>query len=178
MPTAKEGPRSHIPPPPPHPPRSGPVPVLQDELGVSKSYKDIHQVTIPKEAIPEVMGSKGSGMAPGHRLWPLPPDHCPFCGRNLVQLSTPPPSLRGREVLEGLTTVGDAPPPPNRGKKRNFTIGKILLGHFWLHKLLGPSPRDALEGGEVPPPSRAPSLCPTTVPLTPSASLNGICDRQ
>ena len=37
--------------------------------------------------------------------------------------------------------------------------------------------RDALEGGEVPP-SRAPGLCPATVPLTPSASLNGICNRQ
>ena len=44
----------------------------------------------------------------------------------------------------------------------------------------GDPPRDALEGGEVPPPpsSRAPSLCPATVPLTPSASLNGICNRQ
>ena len=43
-----------------------------------------------------------------------------------------------------------------------------------------PDPRDALEGGGVPPPppSRAPSLCPATVPLTPSASLNGICNRQ
>ena len=29
-----------------------------------------------------------------------------------------------------------------------------------------------------PPPSRAPSLCPATVPLTPSAGLNGICNRQ
>ena len=39
--------------------------------------------------------------------------------------------------------------------------------------------RDALEGGEVPPsPSKAPRLCPATVPLTPSASLNGICNRQ
>ena len=33
-------------------------------------------------------------------------------------------------------------------------------------------------GGNPPPPSRAPSLCPATVPLTPSASLNGICNRQ
>ena len=39
--------------------------------------------------------------------------------------------------------------------------------------------RDALEGAGVPPPpSRAPSLCPATVSLTPSASLNGICNRQ
>ena len=42
-----------------------------------------------------------------------------------------------------------------------------------------PTRRDALEGGEVPPPPfGAPSLCPATVSLTPSASLNGICNRQ
>ena len=37
------------------------------------------------------------------------------------------------------------------------------------------------KGGAPPPPSppsRAPSLCPATVPLTPSASLNGICNQQ
>ena len=35
-------------------------------------------------------------------------------------------------------------------------------------------------GRGVPPPpsSRAPSLCPAAVPLTLSASLNGICNRQ
>ena len=39
--------------------------------------------------------------------------------------------------------------------------------------------RDALEGKEVPPPpSRAPSLCPATVSLTPSASFSGIGNRQ
>ena len=39
--------------------------------------------------------------------------------------------------------------------------------------------RDALEGGGDPPhPSRALSLCPATVSLTPSARLNGICTRQ
>ena len=39
--------------------------------------------------------------------------------------------------------------------------------------------RHALQGGKVPPPpSRPPSLCPATVSLTPSASLNGICNRQ
>ena len=40
--------------------------------------------------------------------------------------------------------------------------------------------RDALEGGEVPPPplsSRAPSLRPATAFLTASASFNGICNR-
>ena len=35
------------------------------------------------------------------------------------------------------------------------------------------------KGGRYPPsPSTAPSLCPATVPLTPSASLNGIRNRQ
>ena len=36
------------------------------------------------------------------------------------------------------------------------------------------------KGGRNPPPpaSRAPSLCPATVPLTPSAGFNGICNRQ
>ena len=33
-------------------------------------------------------------------------------------------------------------------------------------------------GRSPPPPSRARSRCPATVPLTPSASLNGICNRQ
>ena len=40
--------------------------------------------------------------------------------------------------------------------------------------------RDALEGGEVlppPPPSMGPSRCPATVPLTASASFNGICKQ-
>ena len=39
--------------------------------------------------------------------------------------------------------------------------------------------RDALERGEVPPAptSRAPSLCPA-YPATPSASFDGICNRQ
>ena len=42
-----------------------------------------------------------------------------------------------------------------------------------------PPPRDALEGGRYPPPPfRAPSLCPATVPRTPSAGLDGICNRQ
>ena len=54
-------------------------------------------------------------------------------------------------------------------------FGRGMWGH-------GAAVRDALEGGgeppAPPPPSRAPSLCPATVPLTPNASLNGICNRQ
>ena len=40
--------------------------------------------------------------------------------------------------------------------------------------------RDALDRGGSPPPpsSRAPSPCPASVPLTATASLNGICNRQ
>ena len=39
--------------------------------------------------------------------------------------------------------------------------------------------RDALErGGGTPPPSRASSLCPATVPLTAGTAFNGICNRQ
>ena len=34
------------------------------------------------------------------------------------------------------------------------------------------------KGGRSPPPPRAPSLCPATLSLTPSASLSGICNRQ
>ena len=70
-----------------------------------------------------------------------------------------------------------------------FCVGSVP---FWSPKALwrglgrwvlpavrvgGRGGRDALEGGEVPP-SRAPSLCPATVPLTPSASVNGVCNRQ
>ena len=33
-------------------------------------------------------------------------------------------------------------------------------------------------GGAPPPPSMAPSLCPDTVSFTPSATLNGMCNRQ
>ena len=33
------------------------------------------------------------------------------------------------------------------------------------------------KGAGVPPPSRAPRLCPATVSLTASARLNGICNR-
>ena len=41
-----------------------------------------------------------------------------------------------------------------------------------------PWSRDAVKGREVPPlPSRAPSPCPATVPLT-ASGFNGICNRQ
>ena len=67
----------------------------------------------------------------------------------------------------------------------------VPFGSLSLYRYLGSElrgrvgGRDALEGGQVPPcagnpppPSRAHSLCPATAPLTPSASFNGICNRQ
>ena len=45
--------------------------------------------------------------------------------------------------------------------------------------VVGDAPQGCIGRGEAPPsPSRAPSLCPATVPLTPSASFNGICNRR
>ena len=43
-----------------------------------------------------------------------------------------------------------------------------------------PPPKGCIrrEGKRPSPPSRAPSLCPSAVSLTASASLNGICNRQ
>ena len=74
--------------------------------------------------------------------------------------------------------VYTAPPPP----RAKGAFGPILIGKGGGR---APTrevvPRDALErrgGTPPPPPSRAPSLRPATVPLTPSASLNGICNRQ
>ena len=105
-----------------------------------------------------------------------------------------PPPLRGkgaerhpapRDVLEGRGGGGfgwDTPPPRvplgTEGAEENFLA--VSLKHGKGRRRGGgvtPRPRDALEGGEVPPStSRAPSLCPATAPLTPSASLNGSCN--
>ena len=56
-------------------------------------------------------------------------------------------------------------------------IGKEVEGllQFMLYKVCA---RGCMSRGRPLPPLRAPSLCPATVLLTPSASLNGICNRQ
>ena len=59
-----------------------------------------------------------------------------------------------------------------------YRKGKVQRGDSCQQS---PRLRDVLEEGEgppPPPPSRAPSLRPSTVSLTPSASFNGICNRQ
>ena len=81
---------------------------------------------------------------------------------------------RGGVGLEGW--VGPAPRRGGGGGRSTFMRQHHHLraeGHLPHSPLRG----DALEAGEVPPPSRAPSLCPATVSLTASASLNGICNR-
>ena len=81
-----------------------------------------------------------------------------------VQLTDPEGSGHRREQssLVGRACTARTPPPAGTG---------------WRFGVFGG--RDALEGGQVPSlPSRAPSLCPAAVSLTPSASLNGICNRQ
>ena len=56
-----------------------------------------------------------------------------------------------------------------------------VIGDFFhgLREVGGRLGRNVLEGGRyrIPLQGRAPSLCPATVPLTASASFNGICNR-
>ena len=60
---------------------------------------------------------------------------------------------------------------------RNCNLRRGLLVPVILH--YPPPPGMHWKRGRHPPPaSRAPSLCPATVPLTASASLNGSCNRQ
>ena len=53
-------------------------------------------------------------------------------------------------------------------------------GYFHGSKVCAPRPQGCIGRNRLPPPppSRVPSLCPAAVPLTPSARLNGICNRQ
>ena len=70
----------------------------------------------------------------------------------------------------------DRPPPPQKKGATPPPLPPPPLGGGGLNPRTPPT-RDALEAEEVPP-SRVLSLCPATVPLTPSASLNGICNPQ
>ena len=89
-------------------------------------------------------------------------------------------SLGGR----GRAWALDATPPPPKqvaGPERYplFSARSRCVVTPWDRVRLPPSPGMHWKGGEVPrPSSRAPSLSPATAPLTPSASLNGVCNRQ
>ena len=66
----------------------------------------------------------------------------------------------------GRRPISPNPPPflsalPGRGVRRGGCPGMHCKG-----------------GGNPPPPSRAPSLCPATVSLAASAGFNSICNRQ
>ena len=91
---------------------------------------------------------------------------------------SPPPLLRPRRPQfkppqsEGAGVVppsrGPAAPPKECVVRAATTCAIIQRGMHW-------------KGGEAAPPppsSRAPSLCPATVPLTASAGFNGICNRH
>ena len=83
------------------------------------------------------------------------------------------------------------PPPPlpgAEGRLSHSRLVKVMFLGCWGEPRGGFPPQKvntrkyhpayslSLEG-TPPPPSRAPSLCPATVSLTASASLNGICNR-
>ena len=60
-----------------------------------------------------------------------------------------------------------------------WVLYQLLTHHGNKHMGAALAPSDQGCIGRSPPlPSTAPSLCPATVPLTPSASLNGVCNRQ
>ena len=82
-----------------------------------------------------------------------------------------------------------------KGPEDRIHLGQILAATKRLEGALGGQPgASAAEGtkaardgeggaqrcigGEIPLPSRAPSLCPATFSLTPSASLRSICNPQ
>ena len=76
--------------------------------------------------------------------------------------------VEGKGCVEGMGCVTDVHPRlACGGGMRCGGCGGSWAGMHWKG------------GGGTPlPPSRAPSLCPATVPLTPGAGLNGFCNRQ
>ena len=134
----------------------------RDELGAN--YSRIAPL------FPDAIGE--GGLVRNPRLLPdLPP--------NLPPLPPLPPPTHKTNARTAATAAARA--LRHRAKRyRNCTTAR--QGHCVAathSKALRPRQGCIVGGGyPLPPPSRAPSLCPATVPLTPSASLNGICNRQ
>ena len=78
-----------------------------------------------------------------------------------------PPPLPSPQGMHWKAAVGRV---WNHHCRSSRACPKAFLAYSVLHWTRG--------GGTPPPRSRAPSLCPATVPLTPSASLTGVCNRQ
>ena len=96
------------------------------------------------------------------------------CTQGRVAARDPQP---GRLALAGLggracAKGGEAVPEVKAATWRDWGIARAE------DRCLCPPPALHWRGGEGTAPSRAPSLYPATVPLTPSASLNGSCNRQ
>ena len=104
-------------------------------------------------------------------------------GRAAIRGERPIDTAHCRQQHNPASCQIPAPPPPGSGTRESWLhnpcrlVPRVREESRWLHHPNRLGGRDALKGGEVPP-SRPPSLCPATVPLTPSASLNGICNRQ
>ena len=83
--------------------------------------------------------------------------------RNEEGAARPPQNGKKQHGNEGLALRDSLPRPPPPQSDRHEPP---------------PPPGMHWKGGYPPPSSRAPSLCPATVPLTASVSFNGIGDRQ
>ena len=105
-----------------------------------------------------------------------------WCGRGCQDAEYDPWPTGVMPVITGGGGGGDSAGPRTQPPHPLGDSGQQLVGGWGLVRVQTRrvGPRDALGGGEVPPPppTRAPSLCPATVALMPSASLNGICNRQ
>ena len=87
-----------------------------------------------------------------------------------VSTSSPPP--RGPHTPSFKEREGQGSEWRSVNRRRQLRRQQQIQGDM-------PAPGMHWKGGRYPPPfSRTPSLCPATVPLTPSASFNGICNRQ
>ena len=153
---------------------------------------------------PQMRGGDAQGPPAMHSAPPPPPGPPPTthgaqrwvgCARGGGGVAVPPPPTRprpGPSARSSHTGAEAAPRDPfrrvpcskGRGrfccckkeKDRGVCVARTELsnasGTWHVYQWGAGQGRDALDA------SRAPSLCPATVPLTPSASLNGICNRQ